>query len=550
MAFIKTLLIVFIFLFFCSAGTAQLQDAELTEPQWQIEKILDTPWARIEHDFIVMQNSLREIYVAGAYKPLWTSRDKIQQLLAVLESSVEHGLQPTDYHLPAIQHLIEIQESIPGPAAIAKLDVLLSDGLMLYIHHRRYGKVRAGNLYPEFNFTHDVSVGLQTTELIRQALVTNDLAAFIDNHSPTFSYYEAIRQQLMLYQTIASHGGWPSVPSGPTFRKDDRDPRVIAVRNRLRVTGELQSSSGDAEELFNEELFNEQLVQAVKAFQSLHGLETDGIVGQQTLAAMNVGVETRVDQLRLSLERLRWIAQDLGDEFIAVNIAGFRLSYVKGRNIAWTTRVIVGTPYRKTPVFRSLLTYVEFNPTWIIPPTILRQDTLPAIRKDPGYLAAHNISVIDNTGRVVDSSTIDWNALGKNIPFILRQEPGPENTLGQVKFIFPNPYFVYIHDTPHQALFGQSLRTRSSGCIRVEYPFELAELVLQEQQDFKPADIKAILDSGLRQRVFLDEPLPVLILYLTAALDASGKVRFYQDVYDRDAAVLRLLDEPVSADSL
>lgn len=542
---VKTPLIALALLFFGSAGMAQLQDAALTEPQWQIEIILDTPQASIGHDFIAMQNSLRKIYVAGDYQPLWTSSAKILQLIAVLESSVEHGLQPRDYHLPAIQHLIETIDTTPGPATIAALDVLLSDGLMLYIHHRRYGKVRAANLYPEFNFTHDVSVGPQPTELIRLALATEDLASFIDAHSPTFSFYEAIRQQLILYQAIASDGGWPAVRSGPTLRRDDRDPRVITLRKRLRVTGELGSSSSDTEDLFSADL-----VQAVKAFQSLHGLETDGIAGKQTLAAMNVGIGTRIDQLRLSLERLRWIAQDLDDEFIAVNIAGFRLSYVQGRNITWTTRVIVGTPYRKTPVFRSLLTYVEFNPTWTIPPTILRNDTLPAIRKDPGYLAAHNISVIDSSGRVVEPSTIDWNALGKNIPFILRQEPGPDNTLGQMKFIFPNPYFIYIHDTPHRTLFDQSLRTRSSGCIRVENPFKLAELVLQEQQDSSPADLQAILDSGRRQRVFLDKPLPVLILYLTAALDASGKISFYQDIYDRDADVLRLLDGPVSAESL
>lgn len=545
MVFVKTSLIALTLLSFGSVGMAQLQDAAVTEPQWQIEIILDTPQAAIEHEFIAMQNSLRKIYVAGGYQPLWTSSDKIQQLITVLEGSVEHGLQPSDYHLPAIRHLMETIESTPGPATIAALDVLMSDGLMLYIHHRRYGKVRAAKLYPEFNFTHDVSVDPQPVELIHLALAADDLASFIDTHSPTFSFYEAIRQQLVLYQAIASDGGWPSVPPGPTLRRDDRDPRVISLRKRLQVTGELRSSPGHTDDLFDE-----NLVQAVKAFQSLHGLQIDAVVGKQTLAAMNVGIETRIDQLRLSLERLRWIAQDLGDEFIAVNIAGFRLSYVQGRNIVWSTRVIVGTPYRKTPVFRSLLTYVEFNPTWTIPPTILRNDTLPAIRKDPGYLAAHNISVIDSSGRKVEPSSIDWNAIDKSIPFILRQEPGPDNTLGQVKFIFPNPYFIYIHDTPHQALFDQSLRTRSSGCIRVEDPFKLAELVLQEQQDFKPADIKPILDSGLRQRVFLDKPLPVLILYLTAALDASGKISFYRDVYDRDADVLRLLDGPVSVDSL
>ena len=231
---------------------------------------------------------------------------------------------------------------------------------------------------------------------------------------------------------------------------------------------------------------------------------------------------------------------------IAVNIAGFRLSFVRNRKIVWTTRVVVGTPYRKTPMFRSAMTYVEFNPTWTVPPTILREDKLPAIKKDPGYLIANNLSVIDGAGNKVDPASIDWKAYRNNIPYTLRQEPGPNNALGLVKFIFPNPYFVYMHDTPQRELFERPQRTFSSGCIRVENPFKLVELVLQGQKNFSQGELREILNSGRTRRVLLDKPIPVWILYLTAALDPSGKARFYPDIYQRDAAVLRLLDGPVT----
>lgn len=493
------------------------------------------------HEPVVMQDALQEIYRLHHFRPLWTGDHKFQQVVAVLEGSIEYGLQPRDYHLPAIRDLIGKTGNTPGPAAAAALDVLLSDGLLLYVHHRRHGKVHPGDLYPEFNFQRDHSADLPPLELVQQAITSDNLAAFIDAQAPVAHYYELLRQQLNVYRAIAAKGGWPPVPPGPTLRKNDRDPRVTAIHQRLQVTGELQTPEGDAQDVFTAELEN-----AVILFQSLHGLTTDGLVGKKTVTAMNVGVATRVDQLRLSLERLRWLDHNADSEFIAVNIAGFQLFYVKNQAIEWTTRVIVGTPYRNTPVFRSLMTYLEFNPTWTIPPTILREDTLPAIRKNPDYLAERNISVIDRSGDRVDPSTIDWHAPGKGFPYSLRQEPGPENALGLVKFIFPNAYSVYMHDTPHRALFDQPMRGYSSGCIRVENPFRLVELVLQERQDFAAAELEEILRSGRTRRVLLEKPLPVMILYLTAALADSGKAEFYPDIYHRDPAVLGLLDGPVT----
>jgi len=542
---IRLLIAPLLLLFLASGPASGGVDAEPTEVQLNIEQILDTDQAEIQGEKIIAQDLLREVYAAQAYEPLWTSDKKIRELTSLLRESVDHGLRPEDYHLPLIEKLTADSATNPGPAVSAGRDILLTEGLMLYSYHRRYGKVKASDLYPEFNFTREPFSHEPPVEFIHKALGFDNMAAFINATTPSADYYELLRAQLERYRQLAAKGGWPPVPEGPALRKNDRDQRVMAIRSRLQVTGELPEA-----ETTGAEDFDDALEQAVKTFQSLNGLAVDGVVGKQTIAAMNVAAATRVDQLRLSLERLRWVAQDAGDEFIAVNIAGFRLSYVEQRNIVWTTRVMVGTSYRKTPVFHSELTYVEFNPTWTVPPTILRQDKLPAIKKDPEFLEANNFSVIDRAGHKVDPATIDWGAYGKSIPYTLRQEPGPNNALGRVKFIFPNPYFVFMHDTPQRALFEKPERTFSSGCIRVENPLELAELVLRHKDNFNPADMQKILDSGRTQRVLLDKPLPVLILYLTAALDPSGKARFYRDIYERDAAVLRLLDGPVTADAL
>jgi murein L,D-transpeptidase YcbB/YkuD len=209
----------------------------------------------------------------------------------------------------------------------------------------------------------------------------------------------------------------------------------------------------------------------------------------------------------------------------------------------WQARAQVGQPYRDTPVFRDSMRYLEFNPTWTVPPTILREDILPKIKRDPGYLAERNMQVLERSGRPVDVNTIDWPSVSaRNFPYMLRQGPGPDNALGRVKFMFPNAHAIYIHDTPSKRLFTRSERTFSSGCIRVERPFELAELVLDDPVRWDQQGIQQVLDSGRTQRVNLKEPLPVLILYWTAEADANGRVHFRKDVYGRDERVLEALN--------
>jgi len=282
----------------------------------------------------------------------------------------------------------------------------------------------------------------------------------------------------------------------------------------------------------------------VKRFQERHGLTADGAVGPGTRAALNVPVAARIDQIRINLERARWVMHELHGEFVLINVAGFDVSYFRNDEPIWTSKVIVGRPYRETPIFKSLITYVVLNPTWTIPPGILVKDKLPVIKRDPGYLKRNNIRVIDSAGREVNPHSVDWSRYsGSRLPpYQLRQDPGDDNALGLVKIMFPNPYLVYLHDTPTKSLFDKDERTFSSGCIRVEKAFELAELVLNDPVRWNRAALDAAVATKKTQTVNLATPVPVLILYWTAQPRPDGQVIFRNDVYGRDPATLAALN--------
>jgi murein L,D-transpeptidase YcbB/YkuD len=292
------------------------------------------------------------------------------------------------------------------------------------------------------------------------------------------------------------------------------------------------------------ESFDVDVEGAVKAFQRRHGLTDDGIVGRNTVAAMNVPVQGRIDQIKVNLERGRWILRELGDSFVLVNIAGFQVYVVENRETIWTSRVVVGTTFHKTPLFRADMKYLVMNPTWTLPPGILANETLPRLKSDPNYLPDHHMSLLDRSGNRIDPSTVDFNQYSaRNFPYVVRQEPGPWNALGQVKFIFPNDHFVFLHDTPSRNLFGREVRTFSHGCIRVENPLDLAEVLLRDQPAWSRSAIDDQITSEDLKTVYLDEPLTTLLLYWTAWVDPAGQLTFYPDVYERDAAILAGLEE-------
>lgn len=526
---------------FPAGSTANPLKASGGEPNLLIEFLLNSPGLTIGDTRILAEETLLEAYHENSYRPLWTDREDIAELLELLERAAVHGLDPEDYSLAELRQLLSQWQVAPTPELEAKSEILLTESLIRYAYHRRLGKVKASDIDPDINFRREAFSTASPLETIQAAMAAPSLRSFIEHAAPSGPYYQALQYWLEVYREMQSTGGWPFVPDGPTLRLGDTGPRVAALRARLAVTGEWAGSLPGSGAPFDPELVN-----AVKAFQTRHALESDGLAGAQTVAAMNVPIEVRINQLRASLERLRWVNQEAADTLVAVNIAGYRAMFFRnGRNV-WTTRAMVGRDYRQTPVFRGDIAYMEFNPTWTIPPTILRDDTLPAIKRDPTYLERKNIRVIDRNGSYVDSTTVDWNRYRTSIPYTLRQDPGPDNALGTVKFIFPNKHLVFLHDTPNTALYDRPERAFSSGCIRVEDPLRLAELLLDDPARYRRSDLQAVVESRKTQRISLAPKIPVLILYLTAGIDTDGSVRFLKDIYNRDPSLIAALDGPVT----
>jgi murein L,D-transpeptidase YcbB/YkuD len=372
---------------------------------------------------------------------------------------------------------------------------------------------------------------------IEKRLRTGSLAEGLQKIRPKIEYYHLLKSVLKKYREIQDAGGWEAVPEGPTLKPGMMNPRIPQLRQRLAVTGDFEGPVGDSD------YFDEDLKAAVIRFQNKHRLEADGAVGKNTYAALNMTVKQKIDQIRVNLERARWVFHKLPSDYIEVDIAGFQAYDIEGANINWTSKVQVGKPFRKTPVFKSKIKYIVFNPTWTVPPTILRKDILPKIKKNPGYLSKMKISVIDRKGRTIDPHSVNWSQYSKGIPYTLRQEPGPHNALGRMKFIFPNKYFIYLHDTPSQALFGRKDRAFSSGCIRVEKDMELAEILLNDPDKWNRESIQKLLDTNKTRRVNLPKPKPVMLLYVTIRLDEKDNLIFIKDIYERDRAVLEGLNE-------
>jgi Uncharacterized protein conserved in bacteria len=347
---------------------------------------------------------------------------------------------------------------------------------------------------------------------------------------PTQDLYVGLKRELARYRAAAASARWPTIAAGQALTAGMSDARVPVLRARLIASGDL--AAADASDSLT---YDSALESAVKVFQQRMGLQDDGVAGSGTIAELNVPLADRIRQLRVNLDRGRVLLRDLPDEFVVVNIAGFTAHMVRAGKFVWSGRVQVGKPYRRTPIFRSQLGYVVFNPTWTVPPGIIEKDILPAAKRDPGSITRKGLKVLDANGRELDPGSIDWSRFKSgHIPYTLRQDPGPSNALGRVKLMFPNPYFVYLHDTPSQALFERAERSFSSGCVRVERALELTQLVLNDQERWNDESIARVLASGESRNVTLRKSIPVLLTYWTAWVDPQGRTQFRRDIYGQD----------------
>jgi len=502
----------------------------------RIDTIHETGSLSVGQDPIAAVRVIANLYENRDFMLVWTRRAMIDDLMAMIAEAPNHGLDPADYHFDAIQARLDlVAKGLRGITSQVDLDLLLTDAFVRIAFTIHFGKLNPEDLDPVWNLSRGFEEDSDIIELFFMALDEGSIREFIVASAPDFAPYRRLVDALRQHRSLAERGGWPQVPEAGVLKPGERSPRVIDLRARLAATDGLENVPGDPE------LFDDGVEQSVKRFQQRHFLDADGKVGPKTVEALNVPIEDRMDQIRASLERLRWIFRDVPNDFIVTDIAGFQLYLFRDRTRVWTTRIQVGKPYHATPVFKDKMTYLVLNPTWTVPPGILRKETLPAIRRDPDYLKNKNMSVIRSDGSVVDPSTIDFN--GK-FPYGIRQEPGPGNALGRVKFIFPNPYFVYLHDTPSKSLFGRSARAFSHGCIRTEDPLDLAALLLEDKEGWDRARIDTVVDSAKMTTVTLAEPLTVFLLYWTAEVGEDGIIGFREDIYNRDARIIDGLNAP------
>jgi len=511
----------------------------------------------IEHDHrdhavhgerIVLGPTVARYYESQQFRAKWRDPARVGQLVDALLDLVNDGLDPADYHFEALdKYRAELRRvnALP-PNEQAGLEVLATDAMMLGLYHLYLGKVDPEKLSSQWNFSSKPVDMERGFEALTRALDSGQVRETFQRARPQHVWYQRGRERLKEYRALAAVGGWPTVPEGPTLKPGMTEARVATMRARLRVTRDYVPTQVTPDARPREDFYDTELEAAVKRFQERHGLTADAAVGPATRAAMNVSVADRIDQMRVNLERGRWVLHEIKGELVVVNVAGFEVSYFRDDEPVWTSKVIVGRPYRETPIFKSQITYVVFNPTWTIPPTILVKDKLPIIKRDPGYLKRNNIRVIDARGREVDPYSVNWSqyGAGRMPPYQLRQDPGDDNALGLVKIMFPNRHMVYLHDTPAKSLFDKDERTFSSGCIRVEKAFELAELVLNDPAKWTQQTMAEVVASKKMQTVNLGRPVPVLLLYWTAQPRADGQMIFRNDVYGRDRATLAALNAP------
>lgn len=475
---------------------------------------------------------LTRFYAARKYRPAWCAGPGLNaealDLIASIGKAPEAGLRPADYHLDAIETLV--RKVSKDPAAGADLDLVLTDSFFIYASHLQAGRIDPETIHPQWS-GHTRRLNL--TRTLESALARGAVAESLGRLHPPHSEYARLQQALGFYRAIAQKGGWEFIPRGTMLRKGDRDRRVALLRRHLEMTGDLTESRSE-----DTLLLDAVLQRALMKYQQRHNLRVDGILGPESTHRLNVPVEGLIGAIELNMERWRWLPRNLGTRYIRVNIADFSLDVMEKDEPVLSMKIVAGKSYRKTPVFSSNMTYLVINPFWNVPTIIAVEDILPLLPRNPAYLAEQKIKVYeswDDGMPEIDPGRIKWNRLDRDtFPYYFRQAPGPDNPLGRIKFMFPNRFDVYLHDTPHRDLFNRTMRDFSSGCIRIEKPLDLAAYVLQEDERWNRHAIEEAMQSEITQTVPLPRSIPVHILYMTAWTDREGRTHFRRDIYERD----------------
>ncbi|MEM7428217.1 MAG: L,D-transpeptidase family protein [Pseudomonadota bacterium] len=478
-----------------------------------------------------VRKALTKHYVDNSGRLFWVGSPRMDQLIAHVSRAERDGLFTHDY---PVNYLQSLKDSLQAGDSFteAYTELAFSAFFLRYASDLKIGRFVPRKIDPElFVSRKKIDFAPVLAKLAEYASVQD----FFRIWEPQNAEYRTLRNALRRYQRISARGGWAPVDPGETLKVGMRDPRVAQVRARLQATGEITQRSNDPD------LYDEGLAIAVRQFQAEHGLDSDGVIGKQTIFTMNISAEERVRQIMVNMERWRWLPENLGDRYILVNVAAFELRRVEYGSLQDVIRVVVGKPGHRTPVFSNKIKYLELNPTWTVPYSIATKEFLPKLQSNPYHLG-DSYELLQG-GQSVPFGSVDFASYTRNtFPYTIRQRPGPKNALGRVKFIFPNKHAIYLHDTPARSLFGRTKRAFSHGCIRVGEPLELARQLLQNAPGkWSMRKIRAVVDSRKQTRVNLPEPLPVHLTYSTVFRGTNGALNFRPDVYGRDKKLYRAL---------
>jgi murein L,D-transpeptidase YcbB/YkuD len=496
---------------------------------------------RVDDENLFSSQVLPRFYINRVFRAAWSDNKTLStnavNLIEYIQTSDKHGLQPGDYHLRLIESYAQKIQGNANPATLdmMKMDLLLTDAFLLLAAHLYFGKVNPEKIGADWKIQRK-EPELMLDDKLEDALKAGNIFNYLDMLAPSQHSYPVFKEQLAYYRSIAQDE-WNTIQITASIKPGESSANIPLVRKRLK---QLRYKIADETSI----VYDSLLVLQVQRFQRHHGLNPDGVIGRMTAEALNVHPAKRAETIRVNLERMRWMPLDVPERYILINIANYELDVFEKQDTVLTMRAIVGRHYRKTPVFNSMMTYLVLSPTWTIPPTIFRNDVLPELRKGPEYLSRKNMKILRFDGTEVDYHSIDWETVtAANFPFMVRQSPGADNALGRVKFMYPNTYNVYIHDTPGRELFAKEDRSFSSGCIRIEKPFELTKYLLSDNPAWTEERIRTAMNADREQTVRLQQHIPVYMTYFTAWVSGTGGIHFRKDVYDRDGAVLRALRE-------
>ena len=472
-------------------------------------------------------------YRDSGYEPIWTGADaddarRRQALMQAIADAAEHGLPPARYQGDA---LFEAMKTARSPRDLGLLEVRMSRMFLRFARDLQSGIITPSEV--------DRSIVRKIAYRDRMSYLSSvsqgSPAAFFRALAPATAEYNRLMKEKMRLERLLGQGGWgPAVPVN-ALKPDESGAAVVALRNRLAAMGYLGRSATQT--------YDAALMSAVQAFQADHGLTADGVTGPGTMAEINTPVQDRLKSVIVAMERERWRGQERGKRHILVNLTDFQSKIIDDAKVTFETRSVIGAvdPAKRTPEFSDMMRYLEVNPDWTVPTGIIQRDYLPALQRNPNALS--HLQVTDARGRVVSRDSIDFTRYtARTFPYNLRQPPSRSNALGTVKFMFPNPYAIYLHDTPDKSLFSRESRAFSNGCIRLNDPHDFAYMLLARQEADPKTFFQTILNSGKQTRVNLVEPVPVHLIYRTAFTTAKGKTNYRRDVYGRDTKIWDALE--------